>query len=219
MATLFTRIVDNAGNGIPGQPIRLRRRWGISGRAGGVTADGDLILTTDPNGFVSAFVLSGEYRVWIGTAEPRKVTIPEADGTYLLQELLGLVGTTPLTYRYSGDELQILNGTTGAWHGFRITGAADAMTISIDEVDGATPNYKWEAGTLFIRNADTSSWHAIHLTGSVPQIALGADGELITANARLAAGVLQLKNLTTGQYHTIYLTGAASSWAIAAGEA
>jgi hypothetical protein len=219
MATLFTRILDNGGNGIPGHVIRLRRRWGISGRAGGVTAEGDLILTTDANGFVSAFVLSGEYRVWVGSAEPRKAVIPDAEGTYLLQELLGLVGSTPLTYRYSGDELQILNGTTGAWHGFRITGSAGAMTISIDEVGGTTPNYKWEAGTLFIRNTQTSSWHAIHLTGSVPQIALGADGELITANARLAAGVLQLKNLTTGLYHTIYLTGAASSWAIAAGEA
>ena len=218
MATLFTHIVDNGAHGIPGAVLRLRRRWGLSGRSGGVTSDADLMMVTDANGFVSGVVLGGEYRIWIGAAEARRIVIPDDDGTYLLQELLGLVGTAPLTYRYQGDELQILNGTTGAWHGFRITGASGSMTISIDEVGTATPNYKWEAGTLFIQNAETASWHAIHLTGSVPQIALGADGEWITANARTTAGKLQLKNLTTGQYHTIYLTGTESSWAIAASE-
>lgn len=220
MATLFTRIVDNAGNGIPGHSLRLRRRWGVSGRVGATTSIEDVVAITDATGFVTQSILGGEYRIWIGAAEARRIVIPDDDGTYLLQDLLGgTTGTVALTYRYQDTELQILNGTTGAWHGFRVSGEAGEEVISIDEIGTATANYQWEAGTLFLRNADTDVWHAIYLTGAVPQFALGADGELVTANARTTAGKLQIRNVTTGQYHTIYLTGSGSSWVIAAGEA
>jgi hypothetical protein len=220
MATLFTRIVDNAGNGIPGHSLRLRRRWGVSGRVGATTSIEDVVATTDATGFVTQSMLGGEYRIWIGASEARRIVIPDDDGTYLLEDLLGVTGgAAALTYRYQDTELQILNGTTGAWHGFRVTGEEGEEVISIDEVVGATNNYKWKDGTLLIRNADTEAWHAIHLTGATPQFALAADGELLSANARMNAGKLQLLNITTNLYHSIYLTGSASSWVIAAGEA
>jgi hypothetical protein len=221
MATLFTRVMDNAGNGMVGVVVLVRRRWGISGRTDGVTADAGLYLVTDHNGFASGVVLGGEYRVWVGlNTDPRRIVVPDDDGTYLLQDLIGVTGgTANLTYRYQESSLQVLNGSTGAWHGFRVSGAEGEEVISIDEIGTATANYKWEAGTLFLRNADTNAWHAIYLTGAVPQFALGADGEMVTANARTTAGKLQIRNVTTGEYHTIYLTGSGSSWVIAAGEA
>jgi hypothetical protein len=220
MATIFTRILDNGGNGIPGHVIRLRRRWGVSGRVGAVTASGDILAVTDSTGFVTQSILGGEYRIWIGDAEPRRIVVPEDDGTYLLEDLIGVTGgVANLTYRYQDAELQVLNGTTGGWHGFRVTGDEGEEVVAIDPVVGVTANYKWEGGTLLISNAGTNAWHAIHLTGATPQFALGADGELLSGNARITAGKLQLLNVTTDLYHSIYLTGAASSWVIAAGDA
>ena len=220
MATLFTRILDNGGNGIPGRSLRLRRRWGNSGRVGGVTSTDDVVAITAATGFVTQSMLGGEYRIWIGDGEPRRIVIPDDDGTYLLEDLIGVTGgVANLTYRYQDTELQVLNGTTGAWHGFRVTGDEGEEVVAIDPVVGVTANYKWEGGTLLIRNAGTDAWHAIHLTGATPQFALGADGELLSGNARTTAGKLQLRNVSTDLYHSIYLTGSASSWVIAAGEA
>lgn len=224
MATLFTRLVDDTGAGVDGGVIVLRRRWAPQARIGAVTIDSEITITADANGFLSTPLLGGVFRCWIPGADPRLITVPDDDGTYLLEDLLGVTGgSTPLTYRYrtgsDGDDLlEVLNGTDGTFHAFRIRGA-ETMQIAIDESTAQVGNYRWQANCLQIWNPDTETWHAVYLTGATPQFVVGAAAELYEANARILAGKLQLRNATTDLYHSIYLTGTPSSWVIAAGEA
>ncbi len=224
MATLFTRIVDDTGAPVPGGIVVFQRRWSPQARVGAVTVSSRITVTADAAGFISTALLGGEFRVWLPGNDPRKIIVPDDDGTYLLEDLLGVTGNqTALTYRYrrdvSGEDiLEILNGTTGALRGFRITGTSP-LQISLDADPSADANYKWDAGTLLIRNTESSTWHAFYLTGASPQFAIGEAGVLYSANARHKDGKLQLRNATTGLYHSIYLTGTPDTWVIATGEA
>ena len=224
MATVFTRIVDDTGAPVPGGIVVFRRRWAPQARVGAVTVASKITVTADAAGFLSTGLLGGEFRVWLPGADPRKILIPDDAGTYLLEDLLGITGTaTPITYRYrrasSGDDiLEVLNGTTGVFRGFRISGATPVQ-IAVDEAAAADANYRWEAGTLQIFNTETEAWHALYLTGASPQFAVGEAGAFYSGNARHKDGKLQLRNATTGLYHSIYLSGAPDSWVIAAGEA
>lgn len=221
MATLFTRIIDETGSGVSGATVILRRRWSPQARVGAVTKGTDLTLTADVNGFITSPIIGGVFRVWIGShREPRLITVPDDDGTYLLEDLLGVTGgTAALTYRYYQDCLQTLNGTTGEFLGFRLRGSGVAMQLALDEGEDLTANFKWEGGSLQIWNADTEEWHAVWLSGASPQFTFGEAGELATGMARVNAGKLQLKNSTTSLWHSIYATGATPTWVISAGAA
>lgn len=224
MSTVFTRIVDDTGVGVSGGQVVFRRRWSPQARVGAVTVTSDITVTADVNGFISTALLGGQYRVTLPGADPRLITVPDDDGTYLLEELLGVTGNvTPLTYRYramdeGGAVLEVINGSTGVFYGFRITGA-DELQLQVDDEESDVANYRWEAGCLQIWNGDTETWHALYLSGAVPQFVIGEAGELYSANARDSGGKLQIRNSTTGLYHSIYLTGTPPTWAIAAGEA
>lgn len=221
MATLFTRIIDETGVGVSGAIVTLRRRWSPQARVGAVTNGAELAVTSDTNGFITTPIVGGVFRVWIGShREPRLITVPDDDGTYLLEDLLGVTGgTAALTYRYHLDCLQILNGTTGEFLGFRLRGEAEAMQLALDEGEDLTANYKWEGGSLQIWNADTEEWHAVWLSGASPQFTFGAAGELASGMARVSAGKLQLKNSTTSLWHSIYASGSTPTWVISAGAA
>lgn len=224
MSTVFTRIVDDTGAGVSGGQVVFRRRWSPQARVGAVTVTSDITVTADATGFITTALLGGEFRVWLPGADPRVITVPDDDGTYLLEDLLGVTGNvTPLTYRYrtatSGDNLlEVINASNGVYYGFRITGAEE-LQIQIDEEESGVANYRWEAGCLQIWHPDGETWHALYLTGGSPQFVIGDEGELYSANARHSGGKLQLRNSTTGLYHSVYLTGTPPTWAIAAGEA
>lgn len=221
MATLFTRIIDDTGSGVAGAKIALRRRWKQQARVGAVTDGRDVILTADTNGFVTSPIVGGLFRVWISPlTEPRLINIPDDDGTYLLEDLLGITGATAaLTYRYYQDCIQILNGTTGEFLGFRLRGEAAEMQLALDEGEDLTANYKWEGGSLQIWNADTEEWHAVWLSGASPQFTFGTAGELASGMARVSGGKLQLKSSTTSLWHSIYASGSTPIWVISAGAA
>lgn len=221
MATLFTRIVDDTGAGVAGAMLVLRRRWTPQARVGAVTNGDDVTITADVNGFVTSPIVGGVFRVWIGgMRDPKLITVPDDDGTYLLEDLLGVTGgTAALTYRYYQDCIQILNGTTGDFLGFRLRGEAEAMQLALDEGEDLTANYKWEGGSLQIWNADTEEWHAVWLSGASPQFVFGEAGELASGMARVSAGKLQLKNSTTSLWHSIYASGSTPTWVISAGAA
>lgn len=221
MATLFTRIIDDTGSGVSGATITLRRRWSPQARVGAVTAGEDILVTADTNGFVTSPIVGGVFRVWIGgMRDPKLITVPDDDGTYLLEDLLGITGgTAALTYRYYQDCLQILNGTTGEFLGFRLRGSGAEMQLALDEGEDLTANYRWEDGCLQIWNADTGDWHAVWLSGATPQITFGAPGELASGMARVSGGKLQLKSSTTSLWHSIYASGTPPTWVISAGSA
>ena len=221
MATLFTRIISDTGSGVSGASLSLRRRWSPQARVGAVTTGEDILLTADANGFVSSPIVGGVFRVWIGgMRDPKLITVPDDDGTYLLEDLLGITGgTAALTYRYNGHCLQILNGTSGEFLGFRLRGEAEAMQLALDQGEDLTANYKWEGGSLQIWNPDTEEWHAVWLSGATPQFVFGEAGELATGMARMSAGKLQMKNETTSLWHSIYATGSTPTWVISAGAA
>ena len=221
MATLFTRIVDDTGAGVAGATVTLRRRWSPQARVGAVTKGSDVLVTADVNGFVTTPIIGGVFRVWIGShREPRLITVPDDDGTYLLEDLLGVTGgTAALTYRYYQDCIQILNGTTGEFLGFRLRGEAEAMQLALDEGEDLTANYKWEGGSLQIWNADTEEWHAVWLSGASPQFVFGEAGVAATSTARISGGLLQIKNTTTSLWHSIYASGSPPTWVISAGTA
>lgn len=220
MATLFTRIINDTGSGVSGAVLSLRRRWSPQARVGAVTSGEDILLTADANGFVSSPIVGGVFRVWIGgMRDPKLITVPDDDGTYLLEDLFGITGgTAALTYRYLAGVLELLNGTTGAFHPISIA-TVDGLTL-VASTSGDTPaNFRWESGCLQVLHVEDETWHPVWIVGATPQIAIGTAGETVSPNARISGGKLQLRNLTTNQYHTIYLTGAALTWAIAAGEA
>lgn len=224
MATIFTRLVSNAGVGVAGAQLVLRRRWRPQARIGAVTVGSDITITADASGFLTSTILGGIYRCWIPGADPRLLVVPDDDGTYLLEDLMGVTGgATSLTYRYrtglDGDDLlELLNGTTGEFSGFTVRGAVE-LQLAIDEDGSQIANYRWVAGCLQIWNPDTETWHALYLTGAGPQFVIGAAGELYAGNARISAAKLQLVNATTDLYHSIYLTGTPATWVIAGGEA
>lgn len=221
MATLFTRIIDDTGSGVSGATLSLRRRWSPQARVGAVTTGEDLLLTADTNGFISSPIIGGVFRVWIGgMRDPKLITVPDDDGSYLLEDLLGITGgTAALTYRYYQDCIQILNGTTGEFLGFRLRGEAAEMQLALDEGEDLTANYRWEGGSLQIWNADTEEWHAVWLSGASPQFTFGTAGELASGMARVSGGKLQLKNSTTSLWHSIYASGSTPTWVISAGAA
>lgn len=220
MATLFTRIIDDTGSGVSGATITLRRRWSPQARVGAVTNGADTVLTADSNGFITSPIVGGVFRVWIAShREPRLITIPDDDGTYLLEDLLGVTGgTAALTYRYNASVLELLNGTTGVFHPISIA-TLDGLTLVASTSGDTDPNFRWVGNCLQILHTADETWHPVWIQGASPQIAIGAAGEVVSPSARISGGKLQLRNITTDLYHTIYLTGTALTWAIAAGEA
>ena len=219
MASIFTRLVDDAGNGVPGAKLTFRRRWSPLAARSAITVKTDVSVTADASGFCSVGLLGGKYRVWIPGWDAVIVTIPDDDGSYLLQDLLGVDGVwVPLNYRYIGGQLQIINADDGSWLVPCIVGAADAPALAINQ-GNLSPNYRWVGTTMQWINADAATWHAPWIEGTDnPRIALGAAGVSSDDNARINGGRLQLINRTTGQWHTIFLTGSAPVWAVGPGE-
>jgi hypothetical protein len=220
MGTLFTRIVR--ADGSPAYPTELviRPVRGPVARGGGVKAAEDLLAVTDVTGFVTQPLLGGDYRIWIGSGDPRTFTMPDDDATHLLEDLLGgPAGSLALNYRYQGSVLQLINGTTGFWHTVRIAGdPTPQITIGLPDTDITTQNYSWEMGAFYLWNASADEWQQIYVTGSpTPQLAVAGSGDPVDANARINAGRLQIRNVTTSQYHTIFVTGAGPAYTLAIG--
>lgn len=222
MGILFTRLVSADGNPVYPGSILIQAIGAPVSHGGGLVADGTITAQSDVTGFVSQTLLGGRYRIWIGKSDPRSFVMPSADGTFLLEDLLGVdSGYVALNYRYAGVVLQLLNGTTGGWHTIRIAGATvPELRIGLQDEDLTGQNWQWDDTTLHLRNADAAEWQQIYLVGSSPQIAIATTANPVANNARLSAGRLQFRNVTTGLYHTLYITGSGSpSIAIGAGEA
>jgi hypothetical protein len=219
MATLFTRLIHDSGEGSAFGIVRFRRRWSGQVRIGAITDRSEIVVTADGNGFISVPLLGGDYRVWFGGSRPRLITIPDDDGTYLIEDLLDVTGgETPLTYRYRGAALELLNGTTGAFHGIRVIGTTTPQ-VSIDPVGDPVANYRWRQGALEFRNADLPGWHAIYLTGAGPDLLIHPADTLLSGHARTRSGRLELLNTTSNLFQPIYLSGASPGFVFGSGAA
>jgi hypothetical protein len=193
-----------------------------AGFTGLVETGTDVTVVTDATGYGSTTLIEGEHWVWLPDSERRRIKVGR-ETTYLLQDLLGLVGVVEATvnYQFVGDWFVLINDTTGNYHVWRVDGAAAVEQTGFDPANTTSgpANYRLTNGNLTFQlwNETQQDWQMVFVVGApgLEQLGIAPVGATLAENVRFAGGLFQLLNKDTGLWHTLYVTGEAGEETLA----
>lgn len=211
---IFGIIYGPDGNGAGGVRMLFRAadRRARPTNTGVITAGDVLTTTTAPTGFFRVTLTPGKHHLWIGSSRRRSIVVPDAQGEYLLPDLLGVTSIPPeagQNYRLSNGVRQLINATTGAWRSVSVDGPTQRFNFGPADVGSGSPNFRYRAGMLELADFVHGTWHAPYLQGG--QIYLADDGATPVLTDRITTGIWQIRDVQSGKFRSWWISGATGS--------
>ena len=189
--------------------------------SGGLTAVGQIVTTTNTEGFFTTTLMPGKYFLRLSGSDPVPFVVPTA-GNFLLQDLIaGGSGSISagVNYRDVGASViqrQLLS-TNGGWYVPQVVVSGGAsIGYGVASAFGSGANFRIRSGMLELIASSDGSYRAPFVMGTAlaPDIALAAVNATPFVNYRILAGKFQLYNPTTSVqlYHTWFLSDTATAF-------